>query len=65
VSSSRVAALHGNNADTPSAAQARIIAGALDLFGRHGVGGRSFQTIAELIRRIRARDQGASPWTPA
>ncbi len=33
----------------PSAAQARIIAAALDLFARHGVGGTSLQMIADEI----------------
>jgi AcrR family transcriptional regulator len=33
----------------PSAAQARIIAAALDLFTRHGVGGTSLQMIADRI----------------
>jgi AcrR family transcriptional regulator len=34
---------------TPSAAQARVIAAALDLFARHGVGGTSLQMIADEI----------------
>jgi AcrR family transcriptional regulator len=33
----------------PSAAQARVIAAALELFGRHGVGGTSLQMIADEI----------------
>ena len=33
----------------PSAAQSRIIAAALDLFARHGVGGTSLQMIADQI----------------
>ena len=33
----------------PSAAQARIIGAALDLFARHGVGGTSLQMIADAI----------------
>lgn len=36
-------------AGTPSAAQARIIAAALDLFARKGVGGTSLQMIADEI----------------
>jgi len=35
--------------DLPSAAQARIISSALDLFARHGVGGTSLQMIADDI----------------
>lgn len=34
---------------TPSAAQARIISAALDLFAQHGVGGTSLQMIADAI----------------
>lgn len=33
----------------PSAAQSRIIAAALDLFARHGVGGTSLQMIADQV----------------
>ena len=35
--------------DPPTAAQARVIAAALDLFGRNGVGGTSLQMIADEI----------------
>jgi AcrR family transcriptional regulator len=44
------AALHdGSAARKHSAAQARVIAAALELFGRHGVGGTSLQMIADEI----------------
>jgi len=39
----------GSAARTQSAAQARVIAAALELFGRHGVGGTSLQMIADEI----------------
>jgi AcrR family transcriptional regulator len=48
VNPSDVAADHAATV-APSAAQARIITAALDLFARHGVGGTSLQMIAEEI----------------
>jgi len=44
-----VAALEETRSVTPSAAQARVITAALDLFTRHGVGGTSLQMIADEI----------------
>src|SRR5215470_13699388 len=41
--------VRGTNSISVSAAQARIIAAALDLFARHGVGGTSLQMIADEI----------------
>jgi AcrR family transcriptional regulator len=49
VSPSDVAAVRDAGSVAPSAAQARIIAAALDLFARHGVGGTSLQMIADEI----------------
>jgi AcrR family transcriptional regulator len=49
VSPSEVAAVRDAGPVAPSAAQARIIAAALDLFARHGVGGTSLQMIADEI----------------
>jgi AcrR family transcriptional regulator len=49
VSPSDVAAVRDAGPVAPSAAQARIIAAALDLFARHGVGGTSLQMIADEI----------------
>ena len=47
MSPSDVAAEHEASPVTTSAAQARIITAALDLFARHGVGGTSLQMIAD------------------
>lgn len=47
--SATVAAPRDADPSAPSAAKARIIAAALDLFGRHGVGGTSLQMIADEI----------------
>ena len=44
-----VAAVRDAGPVAPSAAQARIITAALDLFARHGVGGTSLQMIADEI----------------
>jgi AcrR family transcriptional regulator len=49
VGSSEVATERAGGRVAPSAAQARIIAAALDLFPRHGVGGTSLQMIADHI----------------
>jgi AcrR family transcriptional regulator len=49
VTTSDVTAAHGSSAVTPTAAQARVITAALDLFARHGVGGTSLQMIADEI----------------
>jgi AcrR family transcriptional regulator len=49
VTSSHVAAVHDDRAGAPTAAQARIIATALELFAKHGVGGTSLQMIADDI----------------
>jgi AcrR family transcriptional regulator len=49
VGSSEVATEREGGRVAPSAAQARIIAAALDLFPRHGVGGTSLQMIADHI----------------
>jgi AcrR family transcriptional regulator len=49
VSQSDLAALHSATSRAPTAAQARIIAAALELFTRHGVGGTSLQMIADEI----------------
>ena len=43
------AATHGITQPVPSAAQARIISAALELFARNGVGGTSLQMIADAI----------------
>jgi AcrR family transcriptional regulator len=42
-------ATHGSTQPVPSAAQARIINAALELFARNGVGGTSLQMIADAI----------------
>ena len=42
-------ALEKHGPVAPSAAQSRIIAAALDLFARHGVGGTSLQMVADQI----------------
>lgn len=49
MSPSKVAAVSAADPVAPSAAQARIITAALDLFARHGVGGTSLQMIADEI----------------
>jgi AcrR family transcriptional regulator len=49
VSHSDVADVCDAGSVAPSAAQARIITAALDLFARHGVGGTSLQMIADEI----------------
>jgi AcrR family transcriptional regulator len=49
VGPSDVAAVRDARPVAPSAAQARIITAALDLFARHGVGGTSLQMIADEI----------------
>src|SRR5215470_3456531 len=41
--------VRGTNSISVTAAQARIITAALDLFARHGVGGTSLQMIADEI----------------
>jgi AcrR family transcriptional regulator len=40
---------HGSAAAEHTAAQIRVITAALELFGRHGVGGTSLQMIADEI----------------
>src|SRR5436305_3420932 len=49
MSPSDAAAIRAATVVTPSAAQARIITAAVDLFGRHGVSGTSLQMIADEI----------------
>ncbi|MGP0031853.1 MAG: TetR/AcrR family transcriptional regulator [Acidimicrobiales bacterium] len=49
MSHSSVATVHKGRPAVPSAAQARVITAALDLFARHGVGGTSLQMIAHEI----------------
>jgi AcrR family transcriptional regulator len=44
-----VVTLEDGSPVAPSAAQSRIIAAALDLFARHGVGGTSLQMIADQV----------------
>jgi AcrR family transcriptional regulator len=49
VTAAAVGPTGSTGAAAPSAAQARIINAALDLFARHGVGGTSLQMIADAI----------------